>query len=291
MLYSLKPKFSVLLITGMVALHSNAFADSLIAPGAKLETLSTEFELADGPAWDGSSLWFPDVKGGTLYRYSPKNDKITVAVDEIGRISASFYKNGKLYLSDNGASSIAWLQGNQKITIAGQDPKAKPPARPNDLVVDNQGGIYYTLTGLGQVIYIDPNGKQKVAAEGIKTPNGITLSPDNRTLYVSAAAPKEIWAYQIKSPGNTGPGKILAVMDDGDAKAADGMTIDSMGNIYCTGPTDVWIWSASGKLLDKIPTPERPINCTFGDSDLRSLYITGFDGLHRIRMTVQGLAP
>jgi sugar lactone lactonase YvrE len=115
--YSLKHNFPALLVAVMVTLHSNATADSLIAPGAELETISTEFQLADGPAWDGSSLWFPDVKGGKLYRYSPKSGKLTVAVDAIGRISASFYNHGKLYLSDNGASSIAWLQGNQKITI------------------------------------------------------------------------------------------------------------------------------------------------------------------------------
>lgn len=280
-------KLASLSVAFFLNLHCTAFADSLIAPGAELETISTEFQLADGPTWDGSSLWFPDVKGEKLYRYAPKNGKLTVAVEAIGRISASFYSHGKLFLSDNGASGIARLQGDQKVSIAGQASGNKP----NDLVVDSHGGIYYTLTRTGQVIYIDTDGNQHVAAEGITTPNGIILSPDNRTLYVSAAAPKEIWAYPIKSPGKTGPGSILAVMDDGDAKAADGMAMDRAGNIYCAGPTDIWIWSPSGKLLEKIRTPERPINCTFGDSDMRSLYITGFGGLHRIRMTVSGLSP
>jgi gluconolactonase len=194
MLFFFNRPFAALLGAAFFTLNSVCLTGSLIAPGAKLETISTEFELADGPAWDGSSLWFPDVKAEKLYRYSPKSGKFTVAVDGIGRISGSFYNHGKLYLSDNGGSGIAWLNGNQKIRIAGQDPEAKPPAKPNDLVVDSHGGIYYTLTGQGQVIYIDPNGKQLVAVEGIKTPNGITLSPDNRTLYVSAASPKEIWA-------------------------------------------------------------------------------------------------
>jgi gluconolactonase len=289
--YPMTRGLSTLILTLLTILHVSSFADSLIEPGAKLETLSNDFELADGPSWDGSTLWFPDVKAEKLYRYSPKTGKFTVAVDAIGRISASFYNHGKLYLSDNGASGIAWLNGSQKNQIAGQDPEANPPAKPNDLVVDSEGGIYYTLTRPGQVVYINPNGAQHVVAEGIVTPNGITLSPDNRTLYVSAATPKEIWAYPVATPGKLGPGKILAIMDDGDAKAADGMTMDRAGNIYCAGPNDVWIWSPSGKLLDKIRTPERPINCTFGDPDMRSLYITGFGGLHRIRMTVSGLSP
>ncbi|MCB1124256.1 MAG: hypothetical protein KJT03_22080, partial [Verrucomicrobiae bacterium] len=91
--------FVTLLAAGAIFLPAISFAESPVAPGAKLETISTEFELADGPAWDGSSLWFPDVKAEKLYRYSPKSGKFTVAVDAIGRISASFFSHGKLYLS------------------------------------------------------------------------------------------------------------------------------------------------------------------------------------------------
>ncbi len=69
------------------------------------------------------------------------------------------------------------------------------------------------------------------------------------------------------------------------------MTIDRAGNVYCAGATDVWIWSPSGNLLGKINCPTRPINCAFGDSDMRSLYITGFGGLYRQRMNTYGLPP
>jgi acetyl esterase/lipase len=80
-------------------------------------------------------------------------------------------------------------------------------------------------------------------------------------------------------------------MDDGEAKGADGMCIDRAGNVYCAGATDVWIWSPSGKLLDQITPPTRPINCAFGDPDMQSLYITCFSGLYKQRMTVKGDSP
>ena len=80
-------------------------------------------------------------------------------------------------------------------------------------------------------------------------------------------------------------------MDDGDAKGADGMCIDRAGNVYCAGATAIWIWNPKGELLDKIETPERPINCCFGDQDMRSLYITGFGGLYKQRMHAYGLPP
>jgi gluconolactonase len=256
-----------------------------------LEKIPGEFGLADGPAWSGGLLYVPDVKGKKLFSYNPRSKKFAVVLDDGGRISASFYNHDRLYVSDNGNAQISYLEGKQLVRIAGQDPNAKPPARPNDLVVDNRGGIYYTLTGQAQVIYISPEGEQSVAVEGITTANGIILSPDGSTLYVAAYKPKEIWAYDVKGPGKTAKGRKFATMDDGEALGADGMCIDRAGNVYCAGAMDIWIWSPSGKLIDKINCPERPINCAFGDSDLRSLYITGFGGLYRQRMNAYGVSP
>lgn len=258
---------------------------SLVEPGAKLELISNDFELADGPSWNGSRLIFPDVKGEKIYQFDPKTGKLDVLRGDAGRISASYFNNGRLYLSENGKSRISWLnEKNQIDPIAEQGPDAKP----NDLVADDQGGIYYTLTRQGQVIYISPDGSQNVAASEISSPNGLILSPDQKTLYVSSTGTKRIWSFELTSPGQTEPGIHFASMDSGPDKGPDGMSIDRAGNVYCAGPKHVWIWSPTGELLDKIETPERPINCAFGDSDMRSLYITGFSGLHRIRMNAYG---
>ncbi len=269
----------------------------VIDRGRKLETIREDFGLADGPAWDGQeSLFVPDVKGQSLYRYWPKQNRWEKYLPDSGRISASFYKHGKLYLSDNGNSRIAVLREKKLQAVFSHDPKAKPPARPNDLVVDTRGGIYYTLTGPGEVRYIETDGTgtgktvSKVVAT-VKTPNGIILSPDEKTLYVSAYVPKEIWAFPVESAGRIGAGKLFAVMDDEPEKGADGMSIDRAGNVYCCGAKDVWIWNPEGKLLDKLRTPTRPINCTFGDETMQSLYITGFGGLYRQKMNTTGCSP
>ncbi len=284
---SLHPHF---LISAALLSSVPALSGPLIEQGAKLELISSDFVAADGPAWNGSTLYIPDVKGETLYQYSPKTQKLSVVLEQSGRISASFFNNGRLYLSENGQGRISWLNGKQRIeAIAGQDPNAQPPARPNDLVVDDRGGIYYTLTRQGQVVYISPTGQQRTAIENIAYPNGLILSPDQRTLYVSATASKEVWSYDIATPGKTAPGTLFASMDSGPERGADGMCVDRAGNVYCAGPKHIWIWSPAGKLLEKIETPERPINCAFGDSDQRSLYITGFGGLYRIRMNAYGV--
>jgi gluconolactonase len=264
----------------------------LVDSSAALETVRTDFGLADGPAWDGAgTLYVPDVKGGTLSAYRPESDEWQVILPEAGRISATYYSHGRLYLSDNGESGISILNDGGKQALVSNDPQTRPPQRPNDLVVDAQGGVYYTLTATNEVMYVTADGQQQAAVTGIESPNGITLSPDGKRLYVSAYAPKQIWIYEVTSPRTLSEGKLFATMDDGEAKGADGMTIDSAGNVYCAGAADVWIWSPEGKLLEKIRTPERPINCTFGGGDLKTLYITGFGGLWRQRMHVAGLPP
>lgn len=264
--------------------------EPLVDERSPLETVASDFELADGPAWtDTGMLYFPDVKAGRLHLYRPTPNKVTIALPDAGRISASYYNHGRLYLSDNGNAAISIVAGKKPQRLA-TFPDAKT-MRPNDLVVDNTGGVYVTLTGKNQVVYVRDNGDFTVAVDAIETPNGITLSPDGRTLYVAAYKPKQIWAYEVTAAGQASNGRLLATMDDGDALGADGMTIDRAGNIYCAGATDVWIWSPSGELRQKLPCPTRPINCAFGDNDMQSLYITGFGGLYRQKMHISGRSP
>jgi sugar lactone lactonase YvrE/acetyl esterase/lipase len=269
-------------------LAASASAGSPVDESSPIETLWTGFGLPDGPSWDGSSMYFPDVKGGKLYRGKAGQKKPQVVLDDAGKISSTYFNHGRLFLADNGECGIAWLKEGVKVPLGGQDKNAAKPARPNDLVVDNQHGIYYTLTGQNQVIYLAADGKQTVAVDGIDSPNGLVLSPDEQTLYVASYAPKKIWAYDVASPGKTSNAREFATMDDGPDKGADGMTIDRAGNVYCAGFSDIWIWNPEGKLLAKIACPTRPINCEFGGGNMTDLYITGFGGVYRQAMNIHG---
>lgn len=283
-------------------LISTTFAqtESPVDRRTSLQTITTDVQLADGPSWDGWSLMIPDVKAGKLLRYIPKRNEMQTFASGIGKVSATYLNHGRLYLSENGLSRIGFLDGRKSAAIArfesldsvsSKGQKKPRPYKPNDLVVDRSGGIYVTFTSQNRVVYVAPNGQLKVAVDGIDSPNGITLSPDEKTLYVASFIPKKIWAYPVTDPGVTDQGKQIAAMDPGPSRGADGMAVDRAGNIYCAGPADIWIWSPSGKLLDKIACPTKPINCTFGDQDMRSLYITGPGAIYRQRMKISGRSP
>jgi len=285
------------MILWIAAAGMSIASETTVDRSSELELIRDDFGLADGPSWDGSGLIVPDVKGDRVFRYQPKADQWKVLIEGAGRISASFFNHGRIFLSDNGEQSLAYVDGARKETachfgtVSEKLPADTKPYRPNDLVVDDEGGVFITMTARGEVLYVDPSGKVSVAASDIDTPNGITLSPDGTILYVASFVPKEIISFEVSLPGQLKSRELFAKMDAGPARGADGMAIDRAGNVYCAGPDAIWIWNPAGELIDKIICPNKPINCAFGDADMRSLYVTCMGGLYRQRMIVSGCSP
>ncbi len=267
-------------------------ANSPVDRESKLEVVTEELEFPDGPAWDGQgALHIPDVRKQQLNRWVVRRNQLVRGPADAARNSATFYNHGALFAADNGAGRISRMVGKKTEFLNEPMMVDQKLAKPNDLVVDRYGRVYYTLTRQAMVARIDHNGKTSVVVRGIETPNGLVLSPDESTLYVASYVPKKIWAYQVDQKGNVGEGHLFGEMDDGPERGADGMAIDRAGNVYCAGASDIWIWNPEGQLLDKIKVPQRPINCTFGDQDMRTLYIVGGGTVYRQRMRISGKPP
>jgi gluconolactonase len=124
-------------------------------------------------------------------------------------------------------------------------------------------------------------------------PNGIGLSPDERTLYVANSdGNQKVWfAYDVLDDGTLGPGRVFFDVNAERAPgAADGMTIDRNGNLFATGPGGIWVISPEGRHLGSIQPDEVPANAAWGD-DGNTLYMTARTGLYRIRLTTGGSIP
>ena len=87
-------------------------------------------------------------------------------------------------------------------------------------------------------------------------------------------------------------GKVFAELTGPTDKGVpDGMKVDTKGNIYCTGSGGVWIFSPTGKLIDKISVPEKTTNVAWGNQDYKTLYITAGNSVYRIPLNAAGIKP
>jgi gluconolactonase len=180
---------------------------------------------------------------------------------------------------------------------------------PNDVVLKSDGTIYFTDPPYGlpnffkdtrkeldyQGVFMIKDGIVSVVAKDCGGPNGLAFSPDEKYFYVTnwdirdIHHTKTLWRYEVQPDGTLKNGLVFYDFSfTEDDEALDGMKVDKEGNLYVSAPGGLWILSASGKLLGKIVTPERPANMAWGDEDGKTLYMTAHSSLYKIRVTTGG---
>jgi gluconolactonase len=195
------------------------------------------------------------------------------------------------------------------IEVLADNYEGKPLIGPNDVTVDGRGRLYFTDLNGAAVYRIDAPGKlaRILAAPDIQSPNGIQVSPDDRTLYLiesnqAQGGARLIRRYDLQPDGTVRNMRVHYNFAPG--RSADGMSIDTQGNIYASAGMNqlrgtsetldtragVYVISPKGTLLTFIPIPEDFItNNAFGGADMKTLYVTAGKTLYRIRTDVAGL--
>ena len=304
--------------------HRQAAAlDSLIAPGARIEKLAEGFQWAEGPVWisDGDYLLFSDVPGNKIHRWSER-DGISVFLDPSGAENSTGFREpgsnglirgpaGTILMADHGTRTVARLDlATRKKTFLATRFQGKRFNSPNDLVLSKRGVIYFTdppygLEGLNQsplkeqphngVYRLDPDGTVTLIVSDLTFPNGVNLSPDERTLYVANSDPERpiVMAYSLDGNGNITGKRVFADASAGVAAKLpglpDGMALDKAGNLFATGPGGVSVYAPDGRLLGRIDTGEPVANVAFGGPDGRTLYLAANNAIARIRTLTKGL--
>ncbi len=275
--------------------------DSIVSADAKLELLFTRSAalrggLTEGPAVapDGS-IYFSDIPFGSdkgmILRFDPKTKKTTVFSDDSHKSNGlKFDAKGYLFAcegSDEGGRCVSrWDVKSRRRTVIADRYEGKRFNAPNDLVLDRRGRIYFTDPRyLGSeprelehraVYRIDRGEKVVVVTHVLEKPNGIALSPDDRTLYVAdhnngtdridptAPAPApgamKVYAFPLGTDGFIkGPAKVL--IDFGAEPGCDGMTVDAKGNVYLAVRSlkrpGILVLDPNGKEVGFIPTGPR----------------------------------
>jgi gluconolactonase len=196
-----------------------------------------------------------------------------------------------------------------KMEVLADSYQGKPFVGPNDVTIDGKGRLYFTDLPGGAVYRLDEGGKLSriLAAPDIQRPNGIQISPDDKTLYLIEAnnakdGARMIRAFDLRPDGSVNRMRVHYNFYPG--RSGDGMSIDSQGNLHVSAgmnqlrgtaetldtKTGVYVISPQGKLLKFTPIPEDFItNNAFGGPDMRTLYVTAGKTLYKIRSDVAGL--
>ena len=298
--------------------------DRLIDPDSPIEILAEGFTWCEGPVWidQGRYLLLSDVPANRMYRWS-EADGLSVFLDPSGYDGpdpSAFREPGSnglirgpggfILMADHGNRAVASLDlATKRKTLLATQYEGRRFNSPNDLILAPSGAIYFTdppygLEGLNDsalkeqphngVYRLDPDGKVTLLDSGMTFPNGISLSPDARTLYVANSDPRQaLWmAFSLDEKGDAASRRVFADVTDrvGDSAPGlpDGMAIDEAGHLWATGPGGVLIFTADGELLGLIETGTAIANCTFGE-DGRTLFLAADHKLARVRTKSLGL--
>lgn len=311
------PRQSVNKVTGSIT-RMDPRLDALVPPNTNIEKLADGFVFLEGPVWHQATrqLFFSDVRDNASYVWSEEtglNDFINPVFDgnpngrSVGSNGLTIGKNGCIIMLEHGnrrISSACQTEPIQREVLA-DNYNGKRFNSPNDSTWHSDGSLYFTdppygLAGLEDdpekdldfngIFRLKPDGAVELLFAGQSRPNGIALSPDEKTLYVANSdSVNKVWfAYDVLGDGTLINQRIFFdVNDQGSPGAPDGMKTDLNGNIFATGPNGVWIFDPDGTPLGTISTGEITANVAWGD-DGSTLYLTSSTGLYRVKLNTKG---
>ncbi len=296
--------------------------DALLAADAKVEILIDGIQWAEGPVWSDGGLYFSDVPQNTIYRWTPEAGVVpylqpsgytgtTPRGGEPGSNGLTLDRQGHLVMCQHGDRRVARLEADGKVTSLADKFDGKRFSSPNDLCYDSKGNLYFTdppyglekqdkdpkkETDLNGVYLLRASGELIRTLIDLKFPNGVALSPDEKSLFICVSDSKNpvIMKYDVQADGNVANGKVFfdtsALLARKLPGIPDGMKFDTAGNLWATGPGGVMILSPQGKHLGTIFTGVNTANCAWGD-DGSTLYITANHNVCRVKTKTKGIMP
>jgi gluconolactonase len=252
----------------------------VIAAGAKWELVWADFETADGinGTADGGVI-FAQEQTDTIRKLDATGKEFILVKDTHGAGSVSLDAQGRLFAAQRACTdtarpfsvacqelpSISMLSPERKL-LANSFKDGKPLGRVNDVMADGKGGAYFTSGG---AFHVSADGVVTTVEDQNIRSNGIMLSPDGKTLYVTNNT--VVLAFDVQADGSTKNRRDFGGLNGDDG--GDGMAVDSTGRLYVTGNAGVHVLSPKGEHIGLIPTPRRPITLAFSGPDKKTLYV------------------
>jgi len=261
--------------------------------------VSKQFTFTEGASVDKKgNVFFTDQPNNKIWEYDT-NGKITLFLDSAGRSNGMYFDSkGNLVTCADEHDQLWSINPKGKVKVLLTDLDGKLMNGPNDIWIDNKGGIYMTDPYYqrdywtrkhsdldGQKVYYMPKGSHTpiVVDADYKQPNGIVGTPDNKHLYVSDIGDNKTYRYDINPDGSLS-NRILLIH-----QGSDGMTLDEKGNIYITGK-GVTIYDPTGQKIGHITINEPwTSNLCFGGKNKDVLFMTATKAIYILQMNVKGV--
>ena len=281
----------------------------VVAGGTKVEVIKEGFQGTEGPIGlpDGS-LIFTETNANRITKIDLNNATSTYLENTNGSNGLAFDAKGRLISVQTtaGQTKIGVLAPKGSESVLADSFEGKPFGRPNDLVVDKKGGVYFTEPGPNAapgapppplapaVYYVPAGGRAMRIGDGIERPNGIMLSRDEKTLFVNNTSGEHLLAFDIQPDGTVKNRRNFAKYqganrtDTGVTSGADGLAIDNDGRLYAATSAGVEVFSAAGQHLGTIPVSRAPQNIAFAGPNKKTLYIVGRGAAYKVQMLSQG---
>jgi len=278
----------------------------VVTGGTRVELITDQLNGTEGPvALADGTLVFTEGGARRLTRID-KDGKLSTFLDNIQSGGLGFDLKGRLIANDNTPGKqgiyIVHPKGVEKTLV---DRGTQGFMGANDLVVDKKGGVYFTQPDQANVGYIRPDGTgMTIVAENITRPNGITLSPDEKLLYVNDSRGEYLLAYDVRPEGSVTNRRNFAKYDQINTSAAagdvgpglryrvtscaDGLAVDNEGRVYNAGCNGIQVYNPQGRHLGTIPTARVVQNLAFAGPDKKTLYLVGRSAAWKIQTLTQG---
>ena len=243
---------------------------------------------------------FSDIPADTVFRWTHSGG-IEVYIKPSRQSNGLTYdRQGKLVACEHAGRQISRMASDRQMLTVVDSYDGKKLNSPNDVVVHSNGSIYFTdppygiLPDLGDIgffgVYrIDPDGTLALLASDFVRPNGLAFSPDESVLYIDDTDHRHIRAFDVRADGSLINDRVFCDMDVDATGNPDGMKVDVLGNVYCTGGGGLWVVDPDGRHLGTIAFPELPANVAFGGQDNQTLFVTARTGLYSIQGNVPGM--
>jgi len=276
----------------VIALLVSAGASAQLTAGP-VELVTDKTNFSEGPLWLAEGKWiFSDVPKNGIFA----TDGIVYRQPSNGANGLTLDHQGRLIACESSKHRVTRTEKDGAITVLAETYNGKSLNGTNDVTVGVDGTIYFTDPtgprkeggpGFSGVYSIAPDGAGlTLIADDLKYPNGISMSPDGKTLYVGDYLGGMIRAYDISTEGKASNPRVHC-----EVKSPDGFKVDAAGRIWTSSAKGIQVYGADGKHLESVDFMGTPTNCAFGGPEGRTLLITARKMVYQVLLKEPGIVP